>query len=175
MPRSSTPQIFRILIQAADLAKSCRFYALLLATHGRQVAPGRVYFDCGPVLLGVLDYSRTRPKERVTPAEAIYFATDDLEGLHRRASKLGGLSTELIHNVPANPSGAIVVRPWGERSFYAVDPAGNPLCFVDRRTVFRGTTRQIAALRRQTSSRVPPGPRKTSGRALSPARRRPSP
>jgi len=31
-----------------------------------------------------------------------------------------------------------VERPWGERSFYAVDPFGNPLCFVDQKTLFTG-------------------------------------
>jgi hypothetical protein len=31
-----------------------------------------------------------------------------------------------------------VTRPWGERSFYAFDPDGNGLCFVDERTVFTG-------------------------------------
>jgi hypothetical protein len=34
--------------------------------------------------------------------------------------------------------GGIVVRPWGERSFYVVDPWGNPLCFVEEGTVYTG-------------------------------------
>ncbi|MGA8663757.1 MAG: VOC family protein [Thermoplasmata archaeon] len=49
--------------------------------------------------------------------------------------------------------GEMVVRPWGERSFYATDPSGNPLCFVDSRTLFTGTPRQVAALRRAMSGR----------------------
>jgi hypothetical protein len=36
------------------------------------------------------------------------------------------------------PAGAPVVRPWGERSFYADDPWGNPLCFVEEGTVYAG-------------------------------------
>jgi hypothetical protein len=32
----------------------------------------------------------------------------------------------------------VVKRPWGERSFYAVDPFGNRLCFVAGDTVFTG-------------------------------------
>jgi hypothetical protein len=32
--------------------------------------------------------------------------------------------------------GVIAQRPWGERSFYMNDPSGNPLCFVDEKTVF---------------------------------------
>jgi catechol 2,3-dioxygenase-like lactoylglutathione lyase family enzyme len=156
MPRRRTPAVFRILLPATDLSRSCRFYEAVLASRGRKVAEGRVYFDCGPVILGILDYSGARPEDRSAPAEAIYLATDDLEGVHRRAAKLGSLSTELIHNDPANPAGEIVVRPWGERSFYAFDPAGNPICFVDRRTLFTGTARQIAALRGRTTTRVRP-------------------
>jgi hypothetical protein len=34
--------------------------------------------------------------------------------------------------------GKIERRSWGERSFYAHDPFGNPLCFVDASAVFRG-------------------------------------
>jgi hypothetical protein len=34
--------------------------------------------------------------------------------------------------------GAVAERPWGERSFYMRDPAGNPLCFVDASTLFTG-------------------------------------
>lgn len=32
----------------------------------------------------------------------------------------------------------IETQPWGERCFYAADPFGNKLCFVDRTTVFTG-------------------------------------
>jgi hypothetical protein len=30
----------------------------------------------------------------------------------------------------------IEIRPWGERSFYATDPFGKPICFVDSMTLF---------------------------------------
>ena len=36
------------------------------------------------------------------------------------------------------PAGQAIVRPWGERSFYVEDPWGNPLCFVDRGTIYAG-------------------------------------
>jgi hypothetical protein len=29
--------------------------------------------------------------------------------------------------------------PWGERLFYAKDPSGNPICFVDEGTLFTGS------------------------------------
>lgn len=34
--------------------------------------------------------------------------------------------------------GQIARRPWGEQSFYMHDPAGNPLCFVDEQSIYRG-------------------------------------
>ena len=37
------------------------------------------------------------------------------------------------------PMGAVATRPWGERSFYARDPFGNGICFVDRESVFTGS------------------------------------
>ncbi len=48
---------------------------------------------------------------------------------------LSCLSREEVHDAPG---GGIVVRPWGERSFYAEDPWGNPLCFVEEGTVYTG-------------------------------------
>jgi hypothetical protein len=45
------------------------------------------------------------------------------------------LSDDDVHGASA---GEIVVRPWGERSFYAEDLWGNGLCFVDDKTLFTG-------------------------------------
>ena len=67
----------------------------------------------------------------------MYFAVDDLDDVYERAKRLGGLSAEIGDG--QLPMGQIAVRPWGERSFYMSDPFGNPLCFVDARTVFSGT------------------------------------
>lgn len=144
-PRARTG-IFRILLQARDLAESQRFYEALLGTPGRLVAPGRVYFDVGPVILGVLDYSKAPAGDRSTPTESIYIATNELESVHQRARRLACLSTETLHGDPTQPIGSIVVRPWGERSFYLSDPSGNPICFVDASTVFTGTPEQVKAL-----------------------------
>jgi catechol 2,3-dioxygenase-like lactoylglutathione lyase family enzyme len=145
---AQAPRLFRILVPALDLETSRRFYEILLGTPGRRVAPGRYYFDAGPVIVGVIDFSGQSESERPRLTEAVYFATDDLESFHARARALGCLSRELLHGDPESPMGEIRVRPWGERSFYADDPAGNPLCFVDERTVFTGTPEQVAALAR---------------------------
>jgi catechol 2,3-dioxygenase-like lactoylglutathione lyase family enzyme len=38
-----------------DLERSRRFYEALLGVRGRRVADDRFYFDCGSVILGVVD------------------------------------------------------------------------------------------------------------------------
>ena len=156
MRGNASPRIFRVLIPAKDLETSRRFYGALLGVRGRRVAPGRVYFDAGGVIVGVLDFSGADASEFSPPTEALYFATHELDAVFRRAEALGCLSSEIIHNDPDSPAGEIVVRPWGERSFYAKDPSGNPLCFVDETTLFTGTAGQVAALARPKARRAPP-------------------
>jgi hypothetical protein len=90
----------------------------------------RVYLDAGGVTLQVVQAPEPHPA-----AKALYFAVGDLDALHARAARLDCLSGELVHGMPA---GEPIVRPWGERSFYAEDPWGNPLCFVDEGTIYAG-------------------------------------
>ena len=132
----NAPRIYRVIAPVRDLAEAVRFYAFLLGQDGDHVSGGRHYFDCGGVILACLD--PRRDGDDVVPRanqEHLYFAVDELETYHARARELGALANGDVHGAPA---GAIVVRPWGERSFYAADPTGNPLCFVDERTLFTG-------------------------------------
>lgn len=152
MRAAKSPSVFRVLVEARDLPRSRRFYERVLGTRGRRVADGRVYFDCGSVILGVIGGSAGHDAVGSHPSEAIYFSTDDIEEVHRRARRLGCLVPGLLHGDASNPMGEVVVRPWGERSFYCTDPSGNTLCFVDSRTKFTGTPRQVRALRRRAES-----------------------
>ena len=124
------PVLFRVAVEVADAARAGRFYARLLGVKGRAVGGGRQYFDCGGVIVALVEVPRPEPI-----AENLYFAVSNLAAVHARARAMRCLSRESVHG---EPGGAIVRRPWGERSFYAVDPAGNRLCFVDRRTLFTG-------------------------------------
>lgn len=130
---SDVPQFFRLNVEVADLDLAAQFYTKLLGVQGRKQAGRRCYFDCGPVTLQVLDVSSTgQPHPAV---KALYFTVKNLEAAFDRAEALGCLSREDVHDAPG---GGIVVRPWGERSFYAEDPWGNPLCFVEDGTVYTG-------------------------------------
>jgi catechol 2,3-dioxygenase-like lactoylglutathione lyase family enzyme len=159
---SPVPRPFRVLLQVADLRRSRRFYESLLGARGRSVGGGRIYFDCGSVILALLDPTEDGLSKVGVLPEPLYFSTPDLDRVFARATRLGCLSPALIHNDPFNPAGEIVVRPWGERSFYAADPSGNPLCFVESSTLFTGR-----ATRGTNSAGRPKGGRETSSRSAS--------
>ena len=131
---ADVPVIFRVVLEVSDLNAAVSFYAQLLGIEGRMLRGSRAYFDCGPVILAILD--PTPGNIAPTPNVGdVYFSVKNLEGYHARARDLGCLSPEDVHEESA---GNIVTRPWGERSFYVRDPWGNGLCFVDEETLFTG-------------------------------------
>ena len=127
------PQFFRMNVEVGNLDAGEDFYTRLLGVPGRRQAGSRCYFGCGPVTLQMLDVSSAGKPHPA--AKALYFTVKDLEAAFERAKALNCLSRESVHDAPG---GGIVVRPWGERSFYAEDPWKNPLCFVEEGTVYRG-------------------------------------
>ena len=132
---NDTPNLFRVVLQVSDIDTGAQFYSNLLGTEGRRIRGNtRHYFDCGAVILALIDPTGEGDAARPAP-DIVYFSVKDLEAVHGRASDLGCLSTGEVHGAPA---GEIVKRPWGENSFYAIDPFGNPLCFVEESTVFTG-------------------------------------
>jgi hypothetical protein len=128
------PQMFRLNVEVGDLAAAQPFYEALFGAAGRVQAGSRFYLNAGPVALQVVDVTAFGGSPHPA-AKALYFTVTDLDALHARAASLNALSGEMVHGVPG---GDISVKPWGERSFYANDPWGNPLCFVEAGTVYAG-------------------------------------
>jgi catechol 2,3-dioxygenase-like lactoylglutathione lyase family enzyme len=131
-------RLFRVIVPVEGLDAARSFYTTLLDEAGVQVSPGRHYYRLGDVTLAL--YNPAADGDTASPRpnfEHLYFAVDDLEAVFRRAERLGALSTDVGDG--GLPMGQIARRPWGERSFYARDPSGNPLCFVDATTVFTGS------------------------------------
>jgi predicted enzyme related to lactoylglutathione lyase len=119
---SAATTLFRLILQVDDLDKASDFYAKLLDDPGRRIPrASRHYIDCGPVILALIDVAAGGEKAKPIP-DYIYFAVPDLDKIYSRASDLGCLSTEDVHGASA---GEVVVRPWGERSFYVKDTWGN--------------------------------------------------
>jgi catechol 2,3-dioxygenase-like lactoylglutathione lyase family enzyme len=131
---AGVPKLFRVMLEVADLERAAAFYANLLGVKGRMQRGSRAYFDCGPVILAIVDMTAGGIEPKPNSGD-IYFAVSDLEEIHTRAGQLECLSQEDVHGVSA---GEIVTRPWGERSFYVKDAWGNGLCFVDETTLFTG-------------------------------------
>lgn len=127
------PNLFRINVEVGNLDEAADFYGKLFGIPGRKQAGSRCYFTCGAVTLQVLDVSGSGTPHPA--AKALYFTVRDLDAVFERAKALGCLAKEEVHG---EPGGAISVRPWGERSFYAEDRWQNPLCFVEEGTIYPG-------------------------------------
>lgn len=122
-------KLYRVIVPVEAIDQAAAYYEALLDRQGRRVSSGRHYLDCEGTILALFspredgDHFDPRPNQ-----EHLYFAVDELEAVHKRARGLA------VGSVDAT----IETRPWGERSFYLRDPFGNPLCMVDRGTVFTG-------------------------------------
>jgi uncharacterized glyoxalase superfamily protein PhnB len=92
-------------------------------------SPGRHYFDCGGTILACYDPRADGDGcDSLPNPNYVYFAVPDLDATFRRAQRAGCMKLD----------DRIETRPWGERMFYAKDPFGNPISFVDEKTVFTG-------------------------------------
>ena len=129
------PRMFRIALQVGDLAAAGEFYSKLLDDPGIPIPRGsRHYFNCGPMILALVDVAKGGENPQPTP-DYIYFAVNNLEEVFARAQEMNCLCKDRYHDQNA---GEIVKRPWGEVSFYVEDPWGNGLCFVDETTLYTG-------------------------------------
>lgn len=129
---SDSPKLFRVTLEVADLERATQLYAALFGVDGQRHPGARHYFDCGGVTLAVLDVSQGGMPPTPGP-KSLYFAVDDVESVHARADRLGVLAPYQVHGEPASE---VLTRPWGERSFYVVDPWGNDLCFCENGTLY---------------------------------------
>ena len=123
-------RLFRVILPVSDIDRAAAFYGRILASSGQRVSPGR-HFDCGGTILACYDPEADgdslnggwRPHYN----QYLYFSVSDLEAARKQASAAGCREID-----------AIARMPWGERLFYAKDPFGNPISFVDEATVFTG-------------------------------------
>lgn len=124
--------LFRVIVPVEDIERAIAFYSHLLEMAGERVTSGRHYFDCEGVILACWD-----PRADGDPAFPgpnhghVYLATSqDLNTVRVRALADGA--------IPDIQRGEVARQPWGESSFYARDPWGNPFCVVARGSEYRG-------------------------------------
>jgi catechol 2,3-dioxygenase-like lactoylglutathione lyase family enzyme len=120
------PRLFRVILPVSNIEVAASFYAEILDMPGDRVSPGRHYFPCGGTILACYDALSDGDPAPVRPnPQYFYFSVDDLEAIHERVRRRSERDVTPIES-----------RPWGERSFYVNDPFGNPICFVDSKTLF---------------------------------------
>ena len=132
------PSLFRVIVPVSDIEAAAAFYGHVLGQPGQRVSPGRHYFNCEGTILACFDPKADGDGYDARPLpEPIYISVENLESTFTLARDAGAiLSDQVVPEV--GPLGSIALRPWGERSFYASDPFGNPLCFVSKGSEFTG-------------------------------------
>jgi len=126
-----TATLYRVILPVTDIDLAAEFFGSVFEVPGERVSPGRHYFDCGGTILAVYDPEADGDDVGVGwtfhESQYLYFSVDDLAAIRERVIAAGGAALTEIE-----------VMPWGERLFYATDPVGSRLCFVDASTEFRG-------------------------------------
>ena len=132
-------KLYRVIIPVSDIDKAQQFYSQIFDEAGTRVSPGRHYFDCEGTIFACYDPGADGDAHEARPnPDHVYLAVDDLEDCFARCSAAqADFDPDRLHG-DETVLGEIAKRPWGELSFYIHDPFGNPICFVDRTTVFVG-------------------------------------
>jgi catechol 2,3-dioxygenase-like lactoylglutathione lyase family enzyme len=126
--------LYRVILPVTDIDEAARFYATVLGEPGRRVSGGRHYFGAvGPSGAILACYSPRDDGDaakygedwRAHPLQYLYFSMADLDGVRKRCLTAGAADVT-----------AIARMPWGETLFYAVDPFGNPISFVEAGSEF---------------------------------------
>jgi uncharacterized glyoxalase superfamily protein PhnB len=121
-------RLYRVILPVTNIEQATNYYAAILDMKGKRVSPGRHYFDCGGTVLACFDPMADGDGTTLeSNPDHVYFAVSNLEEVYERVIQT---------SCPVDQ--AIETMPWGERCFYAKDPFGNALCFVDDQTVFLG-------------------------------------
>ena len=127
----ASAHLYRVILPVTDIELASKFYTAVFQTDGQRVSPGRHYFDCGGVILACYDPSADGDDPgkgwSYHESQYLYFSVADLEAFRDRVELAGG---EILADIET--------MPWGERIFYAQDPLGSRLSFVDASTLFTG-------------------------------------
>ncbi len=134
------PHLCKVILPVKDLRSADAFWGTLLGLEVDRSVENRHFLYCQGCCLALVDPSEHARMHGLTPApfqtnpEIVYFGVDGLDETYKRARELG--ATEMGGNL----GDGIRIRPWKERSFYALDPSGNPFCVVDRLTLYTGSS-----------------------------------
>jgi predicted enzyme related to lactoylglutathione lyase len=128
----TAPKLYRVILPVSDIDLAAKFYGYVFQIDGERVSPGRHYFDCNGVILACYDPAADGDDVgegwKHHENQYVYFSVSDLAAVRARIQEAGGQNLTEIETMP-----------WGERIFYALDPIGSRLSFVDDATTFTGS------------------------------------
>jgi PhnB protein len=106
----AAPKLFRIVVQVSDLDRASAFDAKLLVDPGRRIPRGsRHYFDCGAVILALVDVTAGHLEPKPIP-DYVYFAVSNLDEVFARAQEMDCLAKEDVHGEDAGEATVVRVR-----------------------------------------------------------------
>lgn len=127
-----------VVLPTTNMGRAQGFYEELLGVDADASVPNRHVFyldSCQLSLVNPAEHAHGLDEAPFRPnPEILYFAVPDLDASWERAQKLG------MRPLAGDPDvgNGIQTHPWGERSFYGLDPSGNPISCVDDQTLYRG-------------------------------------
>ena len=138
----ATANLCNVVLPTRSMGRAEAFFEELLGVDADSFVPNRHMFlldDCQLSLVDPIEHAVAHglpaPEFRPNP-DTVYFAVPELDLAFERAQKLAMLPLEHDHDVVQG----IHTYPWGERSFYGLDPSGNPVSLVDDQTLYLGSS-----------------------------------
>ena len=118
------------ILYVADQERSAAFYSRVLGLTARLHVPGMTEFELrGGAILGLMPEAGIRrllggampdpAAARGIPRSELYLLVDDADPFHRRALEAG-----------ARELSPLLLRDWGHRAAYSLDPDGHVLAFA---------------------------------------------
>ncbi len=123
-------KLFRVVLPVSDIELAAEFYFQVLGVKGKRISTGKHFFECEGFTLSCYDPLANGDKLGQGwmhhENQYTFFSVKNLDAIFFRLMKIP--DAEIDSNIKENEL--------GERLFYVLDPFGNPLCFVDEKTVY---------------------------------------
>ncbi|MCB0283430.1 MAG: VOC family protein [Calditrichaeota bacterium] len=125
-------KLVKIVVPVSDIEQAAKFYFNIFGIKGSRVSAGQHFFNLDDCILEcydpLADGDSLGQGWMHHENQYICFAVKNLDATFIRVKNISDAELESeIHQ-----------KEWGERLFYARDPFGNPICFIDEKTVFYG-------------------------------------
>ncbi len=122
-------RMVRILLPVSDLDEAAVFYSQVLLVPAKKLTGTRIRLKCAGIELvcydPIMEGNRVGKGWILHENQYLYFAVANLEATYMRAKNNGCSEIDAV----------ISRNERGESIFRCKDPFGNPLCFIDEKTM----------------------------------------